>query len=110
MRLPFLALGVLGCTLAGAFGYPLLNEDTGSECDALEQVALRLTVGAHRQSSPGPDQILGQLLQGLSKGQIARAAARDQYPHTPATIACSILYWRAVIDPNSFRKITIDLR
>jgi hypothetical protein len=50
------------------------------------------------QDAAEPDLLLGQFLQGFSKGQFSRAEAREQYRNVPATIACAILYWRAVDD------------
>jgi hypothetical protein len=90
-----------------SFGYPLLSEDSGSECDAFERLAVRLALGNDPQKPPAPDLILGQFLQGLSKGQFARAQARDRYPNVPTTVACTILYWRAVGDPDSFRQTAV---
>jgi hypothetical protein len=92
------------------FGYPLLSEDSGSECDAFERLAVRLALGTDPQKSPTPDLLLSQFLQGLSKGQFARAEARDQYPNVPVTVACTMLYWRAVGDPGSFRQSVVDRR
>jgi hypothetical protein len=90
---------------AGAFfGYPLLNENSGNECAALESVAIRTTLGGGNRSAQPPDQLLGQFFQGVSRGQFAGVAVRNQYPNTPVTVACTVLYWRAIIDPQSFRE------
>ncbi len=86
------------------FGYPLLNENSGNECDALERAAVRTALGGGNRAAQPPDQLLGQFVQGLSRGQFAGVAVRNQYPDTPVTIACTLLYWRAIIDPNSFRE------
>jgi|ERR1051326_1150328 hypothetical protein len=108
-RLSLLVLiGLVGA--AGFLGYPLLGEDSGSECDAFERLAVRLALGDNPQQPPKADQLLGQFLQGFSKGQFARAEARDRYPNVPVTVACAFLYWRAISDPNGFRQASLGRR
>jgi len=93
------------------FGYPLLNEDTGSECDALERASVRIALSDDDDKKMKPqEQALGQLVQGLSKGQFASVAVRNEYPNVPATAACAMLYWRAVFDPEGFRENAKKLR
>jgi hypothetical protein len=84
-----------------AFGYPLVGEDTGSSCDALERVTLRVVAARDKETSAG-GQLLGQLLQGLSRGQFAAVAAKDRYPTLPPGVACAVLYWQAVLDTDNF--------
>jgi hypothetical protein len=103
---------VLLALLVGAFiGYPLINEDTSSTCDALERIGLR--VMAETRGGRMPDQSGGgavaQLLQGASQGQFARLAVRDQYPELPVSLGCALLYWKARIDPEGFRKAPLTL-
>jgi hypothetical protein len=88
---------------AGFFGYPLLNENSANECDALERIAVRTAMGTDKGAAQPPDQLLGQFVQGLSRGQFAGVAVRNQYPNTPVTVACAMLYWRAITDPQGFR-------
>ena len=95
---------LLIAAVAVFFGYPLLNENSGNECDALERVAVRTALGTDNRRAQPPDQLLGQFFQGLSRGQVAGVAVRNQYPNTPVTIACTMLYWRAIVDPNNFRE------
>jgi hypothetical protein len=90
--------------VAGFLGYPLINEDSGSECDAFERLAVRTVLGADGPDESGPGLLLGQWLQGLSKGQLAHTAARDQYPNVPVSVACTMLYWRATADPGIITK------
>ena len=93
------------------FGYPLLNEDTGSECDALERASVRIALSDNDDKKAKlNEQALGQLVQGLSKGQFASLAVRNEYPNVPATAACAMLYWRAVVDPEGFRDSAKKLR
>jgi hypothetical protein len=90
------------------FGYPLVNEDASGECDALERAAVRLAFGPGDRRPQ--EQMLGQLFQGVSKGQFASVAVRHEYPNVPVTAACAMLYWRAIIDPNGFREQAGRLR
>lgn len=95
---------------AGFLGYPLINEDTSSTCDALERIAVRVMTDAHGRGPTGPGgDVVAQLLQGASQGQFARLAVRDQYPELPVTLACTMLYWKARIDPDGFRKAPLTL-
>jgi hypothetical protein len=99
---------ILVALAVGFFGYPLLNEDTTSECDALERIAVRVIAEAPDKRPRPQDgvagQVLGQLLQGASQGQFAQLAVRNQFPELPASVACALLYWKARIDPDGFRK------
>lgn len=88
---------------AVAFGYPLVAEETTSPCDALERVTVRV-VSAHDKDDHGGSLVLGTLLQGLSRGQFAAVAANDHYPQLPPTVACTALYWQAVVDSDDFVK------
>jgi hypothetical protein len=86
--------------VAGFLGYPLINEDSGSECDAFERLAVRTILGADSPDESRPGLLLGQWLQGLSKGQLANTIAKAQYPTVPVSVACTMLYWRATTDPR----------
>ena len=94
----------------GFFGYPLLNEDAGGECDALERVTVRLALSGDDGKAKPQDQALGQFFQGFSKGQFASVAVRNEYPNVPVTAACAMLYWRAILDPKRFREEAAKLR
>ncbi len=102
----------------GFFGYPLINEDSSSECDALERIAVRTfaDIKDKRAQAQGThqgniaEQVIGQLLQGTSKGQFAQVAVRNQFPDLPVGAACALLYWKALVDPEGFRKDPTRLR
>lgn len=95
---------------AGFLSYPLINEDTSSTCDALERIAVRVMTDTQGRGPTGPGgDVVAQLLQGASQGQFARLAVRDQYPELPVTLACTMLYWKARIDPDGFRKAPLTL-
>lgn len=85
------------------FGYPLVGEDTTSPCDALERITVRV-VSAHDKDDHAGSLLLGNLLQGLSRGQFASVAAKDRYPQLPPVVACTVLYWHAVVDTEDFVK------
>jgi hypothetical protein len=85
------------------FGYPLVGEGTTSSCNALERVTVRV-VSARDKDDHGGSLLLGNLLQGLSQGQFAAVAAKDRYPALPPAVACTVLYWQAVVDTEDFAK------
>ena len=95
---------------AAFFGYPLLNEDAGGECDALERVTVRSALSDDDRKAKPQDQMLGQFVQGFSRGQFASVMVRNEYPNVPVTVACTMLYWRAILDPKSFREKAGKLR
>jgi|GEM_PF-635691 len=103
-----LILLVVVVAVAAFYGYPMVNEDTTSECDALERIAVRVIPGAPGQPAQSLDamagQFLGQLLQGASKGQLMQVAVRNQFPNLPVGAACALLYWKALVDPEAYRK------
>jgi hypothetical protein len=79
---------------AGFYAYPLVGEGTGSPCDALEHIMLRKA--AVERPAGSLDVLLGQMLQGVSRGTIANVVAQDRYPRLPTGIACTVLYWRTL--------------
>lgn len=92
--------------VVAVFGYPLFNEDARSECDALERIAIRITL----PGDDDKDKIVAPLVQGFSKGDFASAVVKNEYPRLPATAACTMLYWRALVDPKSVREDMTKLR
>ena len=92
------------------FGYPLLNEDAGGECDALERASVRVMLSKDDGKARPQEQVLGQFFQGLSKGQFASVEVRNEYPNVPVTAACAMLYWRAILDPKGLRQEAGKLR
>jgi hypothetical protein len=100
----WLVLLIIVCALGLFFGYPLANEDSGGECDALERVTVRIALSADNQKPPAEIVMFGQLFQGLSRGQTARVAVKNKYPNVPVSVGCTMLYWRAIVDPKGFRS------
>lgn len=104
------SLVLLLIVLAAAFfAYPLLAEDASSECDALERAAIRHVVSPNKHEPKAQDQLLGQLIQGLSKGRFAGVAVRNEYPNLPASVGCAALYWRSISNPEAFRESAAKL-
>jgi hypothetical protein len=95
---------------AGVFCCPLVNEDAGGKCEALERAEIRVGLSTDDQKPKPQDALLVQTLQGFSKGQFASVAVRNEYPTMPVSIACTGLYWRAIVDPKSFRDDAVRLR
>jgi hypothetical protein len=100
---PLNALAVVGVLL----GWPLLSENAGSTCGALEELAARqfeANLRADPTASPSVVKWSGLVVNGittLSQGKIAAARVRQAYPNLPAFLGCAILYYQRVIDPSS---------
>jgi hypothetical protein len=103
----FVFLVVVVC-VAGFFGYPLLAESTAGSCDSLERLAIRVAVPPGQGHAEGL--AIGQVLQSVFKGGLASAVAADQYPRVPPGVACTILYWKTLVDPGSIRAGPLKLR
>jgi hypothetical protein len=106
-------LGAAVLLLGVGYGYPLLNEDVGTTCKALERrviASLPPTPGAR----PGDDAMarafLGALLGGLSDGTLAAAAIKQRYPNLPPTIGCAVAYWNLVFDPSALQGLQREVR
>jgi hypothetical protein len=76
------------------FAYPPLNEETGSECSALE---LRIRDNASHDSAGFL--IVGQLYGSSSSEPSGAAYARDRHPLLPAAVGCAYEYWRIAFNP-----------
>ena len=76
------------------FAYPPLNEETGSECSALE---LRIRENASHDSAGFL--IVGQLYGSSSSEPSGAAYARDRHPLLPAAVGCAYEYWRIAFNP-----------
>jgi hypothetical protein len=90
------------------FGYPLLNEDAASECDALQRIMARIALSADN----GNQQVgklafggLGQLFQGASRGDVAPITVKKEYPKVPVSIGCAMVCWREVFYPENFAQV-----
>ena len=106
-----MAAGITGVLILGCFFiYPMLNEQAGGVCQALERRAVALTL---RQS--GPENPLGTVLanalaQAFLDGSLAAGLVKQRYPAVPPFIGCSLAYWSSMfnptglqIDPNAVR-------
>lgn len=92
-----------------AFAYPLAGEGTTNSCDALEKVTVRV-VSAHDKDNKSGSLLVGNLLNGLSHGQFAAMAAKDHYPALPPALACTVLYWHAVVDSEDYADEVTKLK
>jgi hypothetical protein len=86
------------------FGYPLLNEGVGSECDAFERSTVRTVADKDDKAARKQELAIGQLFQGLSQGQLASIWVKDEHPNLPPVAACTYLYWKGIVDPDAIKK------
>lgn len=98
----FAALGLLSLL----FLLPMFWENAGGPCDAFERRILKsaAALGLEWLNVPkeyGPlGQWLGQMAQRFSAGQVVAGAVHIIHPNLPASLACTSLYWHAVVDPG----------
>lgn len=103
MRWSYLILPALGAAL---LAWPLVNEDTGSTCSALETQTARQLVADFSTdpgATPGATTFASLLAQGvttLARGQIAVTFVKKHYPNLPPFLGCAFAYyahtWRPV--------------
>jgi hypothetical protein len=99
----FAVIGLIG------FGYPMLNEDTGNLCGALESRLISLA--EMRDADQSSKIILLSLQSSLSNGSVIRVALKQQHPDVPVSLACGITYWRLMFNPDSIkRELNADSR
>ena len=94
-------VGILLFIGAVFFAYPLVQEDIGSECRALERRIIALA------SPTAGDAAALAALQTLSGGSLAMTAAKEKYPDLPPAVGCSIAYWQTVFDPDVVKRARI---
>ncbi len=89
---------ILSVVLAAVFfAYPLVNEGDRSPCAALEKRALTLAT-----RDGGPEGLIvaaiaRELLQAGS-GRMATEFSRRRNPDVPASLSCTMNYWRSLFD------------
>lgn len=89
---------ILAVVLAAVFfAYPLVNEGDGSPCAALEKRALTLATREGGPESLIIAAIARELLQAGS-GRMAMEFSRQRNPDVPASLSCTINYWRSLFD------------
>jgi len=102
------ALAVVGVIL----GWPLLSENAGSTCGALEDLAARqfeANLRADPTASPSAlmwGNLVANGITALSRGKIAAARVKQAYPDFPPFLGCTILYYRHVTDPSLAYGVT----
>jgi hypothetical protein len=80
-------------------GYPLLNENTASSCNALALRAIEKAGPRGDANSPAVNSL-----------PVTTEYARRRSPNLPAFLTCSALYWQTVIDPRLADRVWVDLR
>lgn len=100
---------LLAIILVGAvfFGYPILNEDANSVCNALEKkfVTLVSVRTATNEQDAVAHTLAGALLSALSNGQFASRFVKQIYPNSPPVLGCGMAYWKLVVNPSKVDKI-----
>jgi hypothetical protein len=86
-----------------AVGYPLVNEDTTSTCSALERRLI--TVSSTDKRDLPALLALGALQRSVSDGAFATALVKQQSPNVPASVSCTVTYWRVLVDPRQAQAI-----
>jgi hypothetical protein len=97
---------------AALLGWPLLNENAGSTCSAVEDLAARqfvAKVGADPAASPSAvmwGNLLANGVTALSQGKIAATGVKQAHPNLPPFLGCTILYYQHVANPSLAYAIT----
>jgi hypothetical protein len=92
---------ILLAFIAFLAGYPLVNEDTGNACSALEKRWYTLTSTTEDKSLVGSVVIRSLIEAG--EGVFASEYVRKQLPNIPPAATCYYYYWRSFLDENWLR-------
>lgn len=107
---------LMAALAAAVFVWPPLAEGGNGPCDAFEKRAIKtgLMAGMKGFDLPkgwhGFGQWLGQVAQRFSGGQVAQTVVAGLYPNAPLFLACTGVYWWAVVDPDGLHKAIINIR
>jgi hypothetical protein len=97
---PFFYFSIIG--LVAFFIYPMLNEEAGNVCHALEKrvisVAYYARAGAKTDLMGGA--FLGALAASVSNGEVASAVIKSRYPNAPPQVGCTLVYWKIIYKPD----------
>lgn len=93
---------ILFAVISFLAGYPLVNEDTGNACSALEKRWYTLTSTTEDKSLVGSVVIRSLIEAG--EGVFASEYVRKQLPNIPPTVTCYYYYWRSFLDENWLRS------
>jgi TonB family protein len=89
----------------GFFGWPLLNEGSGSTCRALEDLAARqLTSQMSTDNAMSSEalewaDVIANGVTAFSRGKFATTAVKRTYPYIPPFAGCALLYYRHLANP-----------
>jgi hypothetical protein len=82
---------------AVVFGWPLLREDTGNECAAVEnwtfRAAMTMTPGAQADPAWSVVSAMKEVLLQGTHGTLAKTIVEKKYPELPPQIGCTVTYW-----------------
>jgi hypothetical protein len=93
--------------LAVGIGYPLVNEDTTSACNALE----RRLITSLPTASPDLSTVvvLGSLQKSLSDGSFTTTMVKQRSPNVPPFVSCGLAYWQITVDPGKAQAMINEL-
>ena len=96
----FLLMSAAGLTFA--YVYPIWNEGAHSTCQALESrfIAMAAPLGPSHPGHLLEQAVLRTTLEPLSRGRIAAAEIKQQFPALPSDIGCAVSYWTLLLDPR----------
>ncbi|HUA77132.1 MAG TPA: hypothetical protein VMA86_05640, partial [Acetobacteraceae bacterium] len=85
-----------------AFAYPLLAENTASECEATYALLYAIEAPASGNTfAAGMESIFGP-----AGGKVAARDAAREYPVLPEAVSCTLIYWRVLLGkrPKEYRE------
>ncbi len=93
-------LTVLPLLVAGTilfFAVPLIMENTGNECQALEKYNASNAARSVTGSTSGPIYgMLNGLAQSVATGEATSAAEANAHPNIPVNLSCTYDFWKAL--------------
>lgn len=92
--------------------YPAYNENVSNNCSALETHVISII--SHQNTPKHNDMNFsifgGRLLTEISNGSMASAYIKELYPDVPPSIACTLEYWRVLLDNNHAQQLLSQLK
>ncbi|GLR66321.1 hypothetical protein GCM10010909_10010 [Acidocella aquatica] len=90
--LPLVAAGIILF-----FAVPLIAENTGNECQALEKYTASNAARSVTGSTTGPIYgMLNGLAQSVATGEATSAAEANAHPNIPVNVSCAYDFWKAL--------------
>lgn len=94
--------GIAGGSLVVAaaalfFVVPLITQNTGNECQALEKYNASNAARSVTGSATGPIYgMLSGLARSVATGELASAAEANAHPNIPVSVSCAYDFWKAL--------------